>query len=200
MKATATSKVILKPINQQNLLVTIEGITPLIQHKWTEKALRQMREKGSGRKTRDRESRNPEEEAGSATYVTEDGEYGIPVTALKSAIISAAHKDIGIEKTLVRKALFIRCSDANMVLPMKCSNPAIREDCVRVGAGSADLRYRPEFQQWSVSFEVEIDADLLQPGDLFRLIDRAGFGVGIGEWRPEKGGDHGRFRVQTTEK
>jgi hypothetical protein len=27
------------------------------------------------------------------------------------------------------------------------------------------------------------------------MIERAGFGVGIGEWRPEKDGDYGRFRV-----
>lgn len=186
----------LKPINTRQMRCVIKGTSPLIQHKWSEKALIMMREKGSGKKTKDREARNPEAESEAATYRDSSGNYAIPVLALKSAIISAAHKDIGIEKTLVRKALFIK-SNPDMMLPMQCSEPVTREDSVRVGQGSADLRYRPQFDDWSVEFTVEIDADLLQPSDVVNLIDRAGFGVGIGEWRPEKGGEYGRFQVET---
>lgn len=186
----------LKPINTRQMRCVIKGTSPLIQHKWSEKALIMMREKGSGKKTKDREARNPEAESEAATYRDSSGNYAIPVLALKSAIISAAHKDIGIEKTLVRKALFIK-SNPDMMLPMQCSEPVTREDSVRVGQGSADLRYRPQFDDWSVEFTVEIDADLLQPADVVNLIDRAGFGVGIGEWRPEKGGEYGRFQVET---
>jgi hypothetical protein len=62
--------------------------------------------------------------------------------------------------------------------------------------GAADLRYRPQFDQWSVDINIEYDADLLQQGDIVNLIDRAGFGVGVGEWRPEKGGEFGRFAVK----
>lgn len=185
----------LKPINTRQMRCVIKGTSPLIQHKWSEKALIMMREKGSGKKTKDREARNPEAESEAATYRDSSGNYAIPVLALKSAIISAAHKDIGIEKTLVRKALFIK-SNPDMMLPMQCSEPVTREDSVRVGQGSADLRYRPQFDDWSVEFTVEIDADLLQPADVVNLIDRAGFGVGIGEWRPEKGGEYGRFQVE----
>jgi hypothetical protein len=29
-------------------------------------------------------------------------------------------------------------------------------------------------------------------------VDGAGLGVGIGDWRPEKGGDFGTFRVDPT--
>jgi len=28
-----------------------------------------------------------------------------------------------------------------------------------------------------------------------KLVDCAGLTVGIGEWRPEKGGEYGRFRI-----
>ena len=130
-------------------------------------------------------------------YRTSKGEPGVPAMAIKSDIINAAHKDIGIEKTLVRKALFLRCGED--VIPFdKYDEPTIREDCVRVGQGSADLRYRPEFKRWAVSLEFEIDAGLLQVKDLVNLVDRAGFGVGICEWRPEKGGEYGRFEVDLT--
>ena len=185
----------LKPINVKFMQVTIEGRSPLIQHKWSEKALRQMREKGEGKKTKNREPRNPEKEAHDATYFTADGKNGLPILAVKSAIIEAAHKDLGVEKTLVRKAIFLT-GDAMLMVPLECDEPIVREDCVRVGNGAADLRYRPQFNRWSAEVSIEYDADLLQPQDIVNLIDRAGFGVGVGDWRPEKNGDMGRFRVR----
>ena len=186
----------LKPINVQRMLVTIEGTSPLIQHQWSEKAKTMMRDKGKGKKTKERSAREPEAEAKEAMYTTPDGKPALPLLSLKSAIIAAAHKDIGVEKTLVRKGLFIASPDPSLMLPMKCSKPHVREDCVRVGMGAADLRYRPQFDSWSVEVKIEYDADLLQQADILNLIDRAGFGVGVGEWRPEKGGEFGRFRVK----
>ena len=189
----------LKPIDIKNISFTIRGLSPLIQHKWSDKALRQIREKQAGKKTKTREARNPEEEAEAATYFTEGGEYGVPLEAIKKSIINAAHKDIGIEKTLVRKSLFIKSEDPNNILPMVCDDPILREDQVRVGMGSADLRYRPEFRNWAVRVDATVDAGNLTVEDLINLVNRAGFGVGLHEWRPEKGGEFGRFEVDTTE-
>ena len=186
----------LSPINKRVVSFGVRGTAPLIMHQWDEKAKRQMREKHAGKKTKNREARNPEAEALAATYTTAGGEIGINVLAVKSALITAAHKDIGIEKTLVRKALFIRCNDPGNVQPIEFDgDPTLREDVVRVGMGSTDLRYRHEFSNWRARFTFEIDADMIQEKDLLTLVDRAGFGVGIGDWRPEKGGEYGRFEV-----
>jgi hypothetical protein len=192
------SDVKVRPIKQATAVLTVEGSSIMVQHKWSEKAKEMMRQKKAGRKTKTREVCNPEKEARDATYFTADGQYGIPVTALKKAIIGAAHKDLGIEKTLVRKSVFIRCSDPGGVLPIRCDEPIIREDPVRVGAGSADLRYRPQFDKWECDVEIEFDEDNLTLEDLANLINRAGFGVGILEFRPEKGGEWGRFRIKET--
>lgn len=189
---------LLKPIKRQRVSFTIRGLSPLIQHKWSEKALREIREKKGGKKTRDRTPTDPDAEFSAAAYLTEDGQYGIPLLAFKAALISAAHKDLGIEKTLVRKALFIPSDDAEGVIPMDADAPIMREDCVRVGQGGTDLRYRPEFREWRVDITAEIDSDLLKVEDLITLVNRAGFGVGIGEWRPEKGGENGRFEVDSS--
>ena len=196
--AEASETAALKPIQRTFVTMKIVGTSPLIQHQWSEKPLKMMRDKHAGKKTRNREVRNPEQEGNDAAYRTQKGGFGIPAMALKSAIITAAHKDIGIEKTLVRKSLFLQCDDPGGVLAMECAEPVIKEDHVRVGQGSTDLRYRPYFYEWAVMFTVEMDASGLQLGDLITLIDRAGFGVGIGEWRPEKGGESGRFRIDET--
>jgi hypothetical protein len=192
------AQVTLKPISKKRMTFGIVGTSPLIQHKWAEKAKQEMRDKQQGgKKTKARELRNPETEAKAATYVTDEGKIGIPGLAFKTALLSAAHKDIGIEKTLVRKAIFLVTNDSERVLPITGSDPVVREDMVRVGMGSADLRYRPEFREWKCLIELEVDGELLQLQDVLSLVDRAGFGIGICEWRPEKGGEFGRFKIDS---
>ncbi len=116
--------------------------------------------------------------------------------AVKSAMLDSAHKDRGLPRTEVARALrFV----TNGVIPMRCSEPIIREDIVRVGNGKTDLRYRPEFAEWSVDIELVYDADIINPSDIINLANRAGHSVGIGEWRPQKYGEHGRFEVDTTQ-
>lgn len=188
-------EIALRPIKRKFVTLRIKSVSPMIQHQWAEKAKEMMREKHSGKKTKNREVRDPAAEAEAATYRTKDGDYGLPALALKAAIVGAAHKDLGIEKTLVRKALFIVCNDPGKIIPINCDPPTMHEDTVRVGNNAADLRYRNYFYEWSCDVTFELDAELLQTNDLIALIDRAGFGVGICEWRPEKGGEFGRFQV-----
>lgn len=189
----------LKPLRIERIEVTIEGISPLIMHQWSEKSREEMRQKHAGKKTRSREVRDVTEECQAALYVDAEGRPAIPLLALKAALISAAHKDIGVEKTLIRKGLFIvDPAPPGGMIPIKTPGYIEREDTVRVGMGSTDLRYRPQFDTWQATFQIEYDADLLQVADILNLVNRAGFGVGICEWRPEKGGDFGRFRVINT--
>ena len=191
----------IKPINNQVITFTIKSISPMVQHAWSEKAKEQIRLKKAGKKTKNREPVDPMVECEEATYTSTDGLYCIPLKGLKASIISAAHKDLGIEKTLVKKSFFMpgvhfeRRPENGPVIVIDCEPPTMREDYVRVGASGTDLRYRPEFSSWSAEIKAEFDADQLTPSDILTLVDRAGYGVGIGEMRPEKGGDLGRFKV-----
>lgn len=196
---TATIK--LRSIDVRNMQFVIASSSPIVMHKWATKAVTMIEEKQAGKKTRDRDARNPEAETEAAMHRTIDGKPGIPAGALKKAIIGAAHKDIGIEKTIVRKAIFVNCDDPNGVIPFTtCSDPVMRQDMVRVGRGSADIRYRPMFSNWTAVISLDVDPEWLQDDDVLALMDRAGFGVGLLEMRPEKGGDLGRFRVDRNAK
>ena len=189
----------MKPIRLQQISFAIVGTSPLITHPWDEKAIREIQAAQAGKKTKNRTIRDPEAEFKACIYRTDELEPGIPLLAFKKSLIEAAHKDIGIEKTLVRKAFFIPCTDSGKIIPMECGEPRMRTDVVRVGTSGTDLRYRPEFWPWRVRISAEIDADLLQPEDVVNLVNRAGFGVGICEWRPQKGGEYGRFEFDVTE-
>lgn len=185
----------IKPIRYNKLSFAIAGISPLVMHQWADKAKRALREKHAGRKTKEREKRDPQAEAEAATYKCEDGTPGIPAIAFKSSLISAAHKDLGIEKTLIRKAVFTGLADPQQVLPITFGKVEVREDLVRVGAGQPDLRYRPYFFDWHCSMVLQFEPSMIRVEDLVTLIDRAGSTIGIGEWRPEKGGEYGRFQI-----
>jgi len=185
----------LKPINRRHLTVTIKGKSTLVHHKWDEKSRQQMRDKHGGIKTKKRDVRDPEAEFLAATHFTKNGEYGLPAGAIRECVINAAHKDLGIEKTLVRKAFFVLCEDSGNILALETEEPVMKEDVVRVGQGSTDLRYRPYFDSWSCTFVIEYNADLLTVESCLTLLDWAGFGVGLLEMRPEKGKEFGRFEV-----
>jgi len=187
-----------QPIKTKRIRFGVVGTSPLIQHAWSDKGLDMMRKTPGERRKTPKVGRDPEGEANAAMYLTDDGGYGVPIMAFKSALIGAAHKDIGLEKTLVRKSLFFVCTDSNGIIPMIADDPICREDIVRVGMGQTDLRYRPEFRGWKFVVTCDVDSDALTEADVINLVNRAGFGVGIGEWRPEKGGEYGRFAIDTT--
>lgn len=183
-----------RPINRKKITFGIIGTTELIMHSWSVKALRQLRMTAQERRKVPKVAREPEAEAEECTYKMQDGAPGFNVLAFKAALISAAHKDLGIEKTLVKRSFFIRRTPG-MLVPLHFEKKELREDIVRVGANQTDIRYRYEFQGWKVSIEAIIDHDALTENDIRNLVNRAGFGCGVGEWRPERGGEYGRFQV-----
>jgi hypothetical protein len=192
---SSTTQVALKPIHTETALVRIVGITPLITHSFPEKGKEQMRQKHAGKKTRDRSVRDPQAECDAATYWLSDRTPGFPVTGIKRAMFAAAHKDIGVTKTLISRAVFIQ-ADEGLLTRIESPGSKMREDVVRVGMGSADLRYRPCWEEWSMSLRVEYDTEWITLDVIVNLLERAGFGIGLGEWRPEKAGEFGRFRVE----
>lgn len=56
-------------------------------------------------------------------------------------------------------------------------------------------RRRPVFKNWSLKFNIEYDEDELSASTIKEILDYAGTRVGIGDFRPEKGGPFGRFMV-----
>jgi hypothetical protein len=189
-------KAVIKPLIYSTVSLGIIGRSPLIMHAWSVKALREMREKHAGKKTKNRDVRDPQREAEEATYKTRDGKPGIPAMAIKNAIIEAAHKDLGVEKTLVRKALFLKCGDPKVVIQLEYESvEECVEDLVRVAGGSPDLRYRPYFYGWKCRLEFVLETNLLTVETFVTLVNRAGMSVGVCEQRPERGGEYGRFEV-----
>lgn len=58
------------------------------------------------------------------------------------------------------------------------------------------MRCRPIFSEWGTTVTVAYDESILDKADILRLFDTAGQLVGVGDYRPENGGDFGRFDAQ----
>lgn len=67
------------------------------------------------------------------------------------------------------------------------------------GSGKRVPRKFPIMPRWSASFDV-IVLDPIITADVFReMLEMAGMFIGIGRFRPEKGGTNGRFRIDAIE-
>jgi hypothetical protein len=192
----------INPIPAETIMVPVIGTSPLIPHRFAEKAKRQMLDAQQGRKT-PRAPRDPEAEYEAAFYRLKDGRYGFPVIAFKAATIGAARfygKDVTM--TALRQQMFFRGEpgDDGQQLTYIEGDPVMREDVVRLGGrgGGTDLRYRPQFTDWSATLSVTYVTSALTRGSVLSLIDAGGMGVGVGEWRPEKNGDFGTYRIDPT--
>lgn len=57
------------------------------------------------------------------------------------------------------------------------------------------IRTRPKFEEWALSFQIEYDDEEIPKEVINELLVFAGKRIGIGDYRPEKGGLFGRFIV-----
>ena len=95
----------LKPSERTRLTLTLRSTTPMIQHKWSTKAVDMMRDKHAGISTKNRDKRDPEQEFLAATYFMPGTGYGFKAEALSACMIGAAHVDQGIPKTLISQPI-----------------------------------------------------------------------------------------------
>lgn len=159
-----------------------------------------------------------------------NGKYGFPARGFKACFVNAAN-DVELQKTQIKRQLRVHGTgegsmnvDALILieaepLPEALWTPwdhkfaselkeyhaagiSMREDVVRLANGSADLRYRAIYPNWYAKIPVVYNSRMISREQLLALIDAAGFGVGIGEWRPgapqSQSGQFGCFVVDTS--
>jgi len=201
-----------KPV-WQNFKFWLLGTTPLITHAWSHKAKLEMLQKQTKAVRSGKEARDPESDFVDSLYEMgkdKNGKlvYGFPITGLKAAMKSCAHKDKGITKTSVVAGLYL---DSEMVstrpalggavcdMPLVRiygAAPQMREDMVRIGAGikkTANLAYRAQFPVWAMKISGRYNPKVITGNALVTLILEGGVACGLGEWRNERNGVFGSF-------
>lgn len=153
---------------------------------------------------------SPQEEAKSKVYrldpKDENSQIYIPTTSFRSALIGAC-TGRKIQKyaasTIIKGAVF----SVDMVAPLY--DPTTKQPIttyqidrrrVVVNRVAAVMRSRPLIPRWACAIEFEIDKDFIPDvRHVVNLLNIAGRIKGVGDFRPECGGEFGRFRVQLAE-
>lgn len=208
----ATNSKINEPItikapNIQTAEIEVEGITPLVQNKFSTKAKAKMMDAmaaGSTAKSKKvREARDYDDDFRQAQHISEDGWNGLPAPAFRSAMVSACRL-VGFQMTKAKLSVFvlhdgIDAEDGTPLVKLKADAPERNESLVRMNNTSTDIRIRPMWRTWGATVRVKWDADQFTLVDVVNLLDRAGLQVGIGEGRPDSktstGMGWGQFRV-----
>ena len=223
-KANPTEMVIIKPVEKMVAEITIIGETPLIVHAWSEKAKKEILDAQQGKKKgKKSDVRNPVEDFIRSLYwltgmptipdnattdqceaifeqaVEEGAVFGFPAVAIKKAAVSAAYRQgYTKDKVSANGSFWLNgINDPEFVEIESTTPPIMREDMVKIGMGTADLRYRAEFRDWKARCRLSYIKDgALSLENIVNMINLGGFCCGLGEWRAEKGGISGAFRVQ----
>jgi len=192
MAKAATEKVDLPALNIQGFELTLVGDSPLICHAWSKKAKEMMLAKQMKKPATAKVAKDPEQDYQDSLYPHPEGGYGFPAVAFKSAAVSACRAlDKSITMVQARGAFHVIGE-----LVKIDGDPRPREDMVRIGMGTADIRFRGEFPVWNTTFLVRYNANVLTAEQIINLFNHAGFHVGVGENRPEKSGNgFGMFHV-----
>ncbi len=177
--------------------IEIRGTTPLLIHKFSEDA-----EQAKATRRMEVKQRDPREEATKNAYIAQDGTFFFNAFSIPSAMGNAGanHKARGTRKSLryvVPSAVRMK-SDTVTILngsgPAKSFEVDARPVTIPATKGRV-MRHRPRFDQWGAKFELTVNDDLLSVEMAHQLLQEAGQSIGIGDFRPEKRGPFGTFRV-----
>lgn len=206
-KKTEEIGIAIPKLELKEFYLKLIGDSPLIIHAWSEKAKREMLDKQMKKASKGREAKDPFKDFCDSLYwisekpekpTAEDVEkakFGFPAVAFKAAAIDGGFlSGVTSKKTTGRAAFHIIGEMVEIE-----GKPQMREDMVRIGMGTADIRYRAEFKEWSVVLKIRYNELAMSMEQIINLFNFGGFGVGVGEWRPAKDGSYGMFHVATNE-
>lgn len=212
-KKNEASVLELPALNIVQMTLRVVGDTPLIMHKWSEKAKREMLDKQMKRATSKKTAKDPEAdfvdtiywlsgepeektEEAVAAAINSGARIGFPATGFKKCAIMGAYRSGADIKTTVAKAAIIIPAE---FIEIHGSAVTMREDMVKVGGITkvADIRYRAQVENWWADIPIRFNANVMSAEQVVNMFQLGGFACGVGEWRNERDGVFGAFHVAT---
>ena len=211
-KKTETEVVEIPKLDLRSTTIRVIGDTPLIMHKWSEKAKREMLAKQMKKATSKKAAKDPVEdfidtiywldgepeektEEGVANAINNGARIGFPATGFKKCAIMGAYRSgADIKTTVAKAAIMIPCE----FVEIHGDAVEMREDMVKVGGISkvADIRYRAQIKNWWADIPVRYNANVVSLEQVVNMFQLGGFACGVGEWRTERDGIFGAFHIE----
>jgi len=202
-------------INKKHAKIRVMGITPYLSHRKSDKSMAQIEAKEGQKPKQAKGKRDPQADYRDSLYwLNKEGEgiqpgedvdkheygFGIPSRSFKKSCVNACRSVGNLKSTLMRNAFFVMPE----YIPILNHDfktfalPKFRKDWLPLPgrSGSSTMSYRGEFSEWACELQIEFNANVISLAQIANLLNLAGFGVGVGDDRPDKsGGIQGRFEV-----
>jgi len=148
------------------------------------------------------DTKTPREAADARIYRTKDGKFYHPGQSISRLLRDAGsgHKIPGRRKTakyVVPAAVFM-LDDAMILLNGKSHIKDFEVDSRPVTNPNTKgkiMCHRPRHDEWSAEFSLRINEKILTLDFVHKLLTEGGEQIGIGVFRPDKGGPFGTFQV-----
>jgi hypothetical protein len=182
--------------------ITIRGTTPLLQHRFGEKEEGEVQKNTRRVEVRDEDPRNAAERVSYRMPGT--NQLYLPGAAIGRLLREAGggHKQKGSRKSI---KYIIPCSTLVMdeMIPLingDGKSPAMDFEVdsrpVTIPATKGRImRHRPRLNTWSAKFSLRVNEDLIDPNLVQQLLGEGGQQLGVGDFRPERGGPFGTFLI-----
>jgi len=182
--------------------VEIHGTTPLLMNRFTEAAEASV---NGGHKTSLRGDRGtPRDQAEPKRYCDKDGFLFIPTPNMFRAIIDAGkYLKSGKSKVTTQKSSLVPSFLAieGLECPLTVDGKRTKDwevdsrSVVIPATGGRIMAHRPRLDDWTLSFELTLDENEAELALVRTLVDYAGSKIGLGDFRPDRKGPFGKFKV-----
>jgi len=206
-KEAKTEAIAITPPNFERIKLTLKGTAPLMQARFSAKAMQAMMEKmaagSTANKGKKRKARDFDDDFYHAQHISTDGWVGVPAAALRNACIDVCRMT-GFKMTHAKMSLFVEADgldqvDGQPLVRIDAGEPEKTEMATRNATGVCDIRVRPMWREWKLNVTLRYDADQFTGSDVVNLVARAGIQCGLGEGRPyskkSNGMGYGTFEI-----
>lgn len=177
----------------------IVGLSPLMMVRYTEEAALNA-SKGTRTSSKAKAQKDPKDVAAEQLYTNDKGEIIIPMPNLLSCIMDGGYFHKAGKKQITTRTsslipAYVFFDDPWFPLVSRGGWRVHAMPVVNQSTNGRILAYRPVFDDWSVTFDMNLDDEDFSSDFLREIVDTAGKRMGLGGWRPARKGPFGRFRV-----
>lgn len=186
-------------MTNSRISVTIHGLSPLICNKFTDAS---MLADGTTPSMKGQKP-IPREQAEAKIYGSATGPV-IPGPNIFRCLIDAGRfTKVGKSQITTAKSSLLPagCLVTNLECPiltlagLAAPWEVDSRSVVIPATGGRVMAHRPRFDEWTISFDLDLDLKMFDPKTIRGVVDDAGTKIGLGDFRPARKGPFGRFKV-----
>ena len=189
----------IESLQQTEVSFKIIGTAPLIYNSMSLKAQKTLL-MGAAKKTAAEKKEikhNPEEEFVDSCYINgTNGSYlSFPSTGIKRGMATAALETAGVTKASINRGIYVVGEHINVWGKPYMNMSIVRSSDIN---RTPDIRTRAKLPNWCTEVTVRYINPTFSQLDITALLVNAGTLCGLGDWRIEKGGPMGGYRIVQT--